>query len=968
MSVKIKQLCIENFRGVRRLQLDVEGRHLIVVGENGSGKSSIVDALEYYFTGTLQKLSGRADVDKRESIPHLLGGPTRVEMAFSGGDGAAVEPFAVPFPRRGVRPPPALRATFEMANDHPFVLRRAQILNFVNARPSERYEEISKIVGLGELDRIDRTWRRQRKALAGETAQREKEVARIYEELGESLTDIIRSEDDLLNALDEWLLSAGLDAVQAREEIADRLRQLRSRLRADDEREAVHALRRVAADAASAREALQDFLAHKDALLARVRAYRRRTQEVEDADWEKLLAEAHHLLHNDGAKALGRCPLCEQTLDAPQAFLARLAERVAELKTMTTLRRELRQEANALAGEVGALRALLQALDEAAQQAGLGLDTQTVEQAAAQLAGWQATLQDEALAMREAMPWREEAAVQGLLDFLERAERAAKQHADGLAWDDDTESQYQLLQKLSVVDEQWQRLQGAQARLALAETLCAQVSAVYEELIAARVRGVDRLSRELEADFDRFYQQLHPGEGYEEISIAPQEDRRSSVDLTARFQGQDPAHPLGFWSEGHLDSLGLCVFLAFICRYNGGFKLVALDDVLTTVDAGHRLRVARLLAHELSGHQLIITTHDRLWAQQLHSALPNSKLVALKPWSFEQGTDTQENVLPDWDYYEQQARDGHAQDAIVGVGRNLEKFLYQMRANLGLAVPARADEAYTIGDLFPPFKNWVSGHAVERPDRPAFREELSNLLAEVDETRRLRNWAGAHHNEWAETVTRGEAIAFLRAVRELAACFECPVCHNLVVYNHTAGALICPMCRPQAPRRADSWQYDPRWLGRAVRLKGATRPDLRDNLQQMTVAHFDYFLQDMRRRVQLPVPASARQRYAAAELYVPFLRWARGHPRPGVENWREALDHGDQALRAFRANGQWRIAPADVDQFLEVVQTFITLFACGGCGQLMSYDVHEERYYCEACDGNGEAHEAVSAYWFVTGR
>jgi AAA15 family ATPase/GTPase len=50
MNCTIDQIQVQNFRGIRRLDLLVEGRNLIVVGENGAGKSSLVDALEYFFT------------------------------------------------------------------------------------------------------------------------------------------------------------------------------------------------------------------------------------------------------------------------------------------------------------------------------------------------------------------------------------------------------------------------------------------------------------------------------------------------------------------------------------------------------------------------------------------------------------------------------------------------------------------------------------------------------------------------------------------------------------------------------------------------------------------------------------------------------------------------------------------------------------------------------------------------------
>ena len=48
MSVKINQINIRAFRGIRDLELELDGKSLILRGENGTGKSSIVDAIEFF--------------------------------------------------------------------------------------------------------------------------------------------------------------------------------------------------------------------------------------------------------------------------------------------------------------------------------------------------------------------------------------------------------------------------------------------------------------------------------------------------------------------------------------------------------------------------------------------------------------------------------------------------------------------------------------------------------------------------------------------------------------------------------------------------------------------------------------------------------------------------------------------------------------------------------------------------------
>jgi len=81
--------------------------------------------------------------------------------------------------------------------------------------------------------------------------------------------------------------------------------------------------------------------------------------------------------------------------------------------------------------------------------------------------------------------------------------------------------------------------------------------------------------------------------------------------------GEDPRALI---SEGHLDSLGLCIFLAFVKAFDKGCPLIVLDDVVTTIDADHRDRIAELLLTEFKDYQLVITTHDGIWYEQILNA------------------------------------------------------------------------------------------------------------------------------------------------------------------------------------------------------------------------------------------------------------------------------------------------------------------------------------------------------------
>ena len=50
------------------------------------------------------------------------------------------------------------------------------------------------------------------------------------------------------------------------------------------------------------------------------------------------------------------------------------------------------------------------------------------------------------------------------------------------------------------------------------------------------------------------------------------------------------------------------------------FTFALLDDVVMSVDVDHRYQFCKLLKSAFPDTQFIITTHDRLWAEQMKSA------------------------------------------------------------------------------------------------------------------------------------------------------------------------------------------------------------------------------------------------------------------------------------------------------------------------------------------------------------
>src|SRR6266516_2134155 len=86
--------------------------------------------------------------------------------------------------------------------------------------------------------------------------------------------------------------------------------------------------------------------------------------------------------------------------------------------------------------------------------------------------------------------------------------------------------------------------------------------------------------------------------------------------------------------------MGVCLYLTLMKRLFGkDFTLALLDDVVMSVDVEHRYQFCKLLKTYFPETQFIITTHDRLWAEQMKSAglVAGKTSIAFHSWTIDTG-------------------------------------------------------------------------------------------------------------------------------------------------------------------------------------------------------------------------------------------------------------------------------------------------------------------------------------------
>jgi recombinational DNA repair ATPase RecF len=237
-----------------------------------------------------------------------------------------------------------------------------------------------------------------------------------------------------------------------------------------------------------------------------------------------------------------------------------------------------------------------------------------------------------------------------------------------------------LLTKSAEIREKFAELLG---KLKSKERIADQVDNIYKCFLETKHSEVQKIYDSLQTDFTRYYQILHPGEEHRDIKLVVKPERRGSAEIRSTFYDRTDEDPRGFNSEAHLDSLGLCIFLAFVKYFNKNFPLIILDDVIFSIDATHRNRVSDLIYKEFADYQFLITTHDYIWFEELQSAQRafkvenNFRNLKIIQWSLNEGP-VIDKYKPKWEEIQEKINEGDKEGAARDGRRCLEWLCYEM--------------------------------------------------------------------------------------------------------------------------------------------------------------------------------------------------------------------------------------------------------------------------------------------------
>jgi energy-coupling factor transporter ATP-binding protein EcfA2 len=604
--VRIKSVRLAWFRGASDpVALEPDGQSLVVYGQNGAGKSSFVDAVEYVVNGgklghLTHEYSGR---HQEKGIPNTHtpdDRSTEFSVVFQGG-----AELKVKIARNGAHTKSGADAINMGAWDYRrTVLRQDEVAEFIHSSKGGKYSALLPLLGLHELEvaaenlrQLARVVEQQSKlahkqAVLGQSEQRRKQI----------FSDCDVAIEAQIVALHQKYSPASqtTEAVARCAELEAALNKRINEFSVENQRHL--ALRAIAGlDMAGAVKAVRGANAELAGSLDPLISEKLQVLQAADAFAEQL-----------GSEGTIPCPACGQ-LVAVERFKKHVRAEHERLEEILTI---FRQRRSAIGAVIDVLKMLKSTLSKN------------------ELSTW-----CEGVLLRvleRHVEWITQYDAEGLRQSLNEGDlRAIEDRCAPIIVAADRASQnappeIQDLSRDRVLVEAAKGVFEARPmaeEIAKIDGLVAFIQAVEAGIRHEIRERSEAVIKEISTDIGDMWKALHPGEPIEDVRLYLPEDDKA-IDIALKFHGKNQDSPRLTLSEGYRNSLGLCLFLAMAKREAGSDRPVFLDDVVVSLDRNHRGMIVQLLEDEFAKRQVIVFTHDRDWYAELRQQLDD------KRWKF----------------------------------------------------------------------------------------------------------------------------------------------------------------------------------------------------------------------------------------------------------------------------------------------------------------------------------------------
>lgn len=758
--IQVEEITICEFRGIRKVVLPMKSKSFVVWGPNGSGKSGVVDALDFALTGDIARLSGSGSgglsVSQHGPHVHRRNDPAAAFVSLKLKETSTDKVATL---TRSVRTPNAFdlepeikevkEAVLRMSQHREVTLTRKEILKYIVARPGERAQQVQALLKLDRVESVRQLLRSVKTRMASLANSSKGSLADARGSLQRHLDIIDLSSESILKSVNEKREILGLPS----------LHQIDSGTRLDSglERQVEELERFNRATALQDVQELYISTAGREELASSIRNLVENVGKLEQRPELAYATRSENLLRSAIDLIVdNQCPLCGLEWPTVEQLRTHVEQEIQKLSEAKKARDTILRLADDVIAEYRTILRLVETVKRYSSRGpeGLvsGLDSLAVR--ISERIGELGTIEGATAAARfladESVPvsnqFRND--IEALISAIES--------------EPDQTVTHQARSYLTVAQDRLKTVRNWVTRSTKHERLRAAIDRIYDSYCDAANNALTALYTSVEEEFSKFYQKVNSDdEGTFRAELQPSSGK---LNLKVDFYGLGMFPPAAYHSEGHQDGMGICLWLALVKHQLGTeFKLAIMDDVVSSVDRGHRRQFCDLLVSEFPETQFVITTHDQVWSQQMRATglVDRSGQAHFQGWTVDDGP-IYEPAAETWDRIRQDLDKNEVPAAAAKLRRHIEFSLGILAENLRSNVPYKSDPRYDLGELLASVnsrygklieksiaaaRSW--GNATAATQANALKLRRSTIIP----AQQSENWAvnsAVHFNSWID--------------------------------------------------------------------------------------------------------------------------------------------------------------------------------------------------------------------------
>jgi DNA repair exonuclease SbcCD ATPase subunit len=778
---KINSIQVSGIRGIKYpLELNLNKKSILVYGDNGSGKSSITDAFEWFYYDKVGHLIS-------EETGTTKGKGALRNLFIDNSDDATIK---IECSKPELSSQKSINSAFRITQTNTsidfseflkstqtenLILRHKDLVSFIIASKKEKLDHLQEIIGFGQVGEVRDLLRKN----AGRIA-RNINAARYDNKKSTQQTILIENFGQNITSAKQFFEVANelIKPLKSKIEIKNskNIKEILKEIESTEDTEVINKISFLS----KINENLSEIAGNIDSINSDYAIYyksvadlNKEKEKIEKLQILNLLLEGQKLMQSEIIKN-DICPLCQQGKSKTELVLE-INQRIEELEDLKKEKEKVEQDAKDLQLVIQKNLNLLNAL--ITEKLFNEEENETIKN---QISDLTSALEKYIIELKKSILSDEIFQSSKLTIDKSTIQKTAddlKAQAKILSENQKKNPRLQIHTKLSLATQAYSQY----VKVVKEEDVLRRQQLTFEALFADFIKrqelALNVFLEMFSQDINDYYASMNPHEKVENIKLVPLKDTNDDlVGITIEYDFYDKTKspPIAYLSESHINCLGLSFYLASVKAFNKLNGFFILDDIISSFDRPHRTRFARLLTNKFNDYQILLFTHERGFYELIASEVKSKGwLLQDLHWTKESGAVLKIPLVD----YKSQIEEKFINRDTNDLGNLIRKYLERQLKSISYEIEAKVayrnneiNEKRMAPELLDAVQSMLSKVSKELKD-----------LADIPKIKGMPMLLGnttSHDNDFQESIEDLEVM--WEDTKTLIHCFFCTECNKFI--------------------------------------------------------------------------------------------------------------------------------------------------------------------------------------------